>query len=91
MDLYVQVGSDIIIYEAKKDKTSVQDVYQLEMYWDGLLLDGVQPSKGILISATHPDSVRELISISNQKLDVNGKKYNFELKTWKEEGIQYPL
>lgn len=91
MDLYVQVGSDIVIYEAKKDKTSVQDVYQLEMYWDGLLLDGVQPSKGILISATHPDSVRELISISNQKLDVNGKKYNFELKTWKEEGIQYPL
>jgi hypothetical protein len=91
MDLYVQVGSDIVIYEAKKDKTGVQDVYQLEMYWDGLLLDGVQPSKGVLISSTHPDSVRELIAISNQKLDVNGKKYNFELKTWKEEGIQYPL
>lgn len=90
IDLYVHMGSDLIIYEAKKDKTGVQDVYQLEMYWDGLNLDGIQPSKGILIASSHPNSVVELVQIINQKSDFNGKKYNFELKTWKDEGIEYP-
>jgi hypothetical protein len=90
IDLYVHMGSDLIIYEAKKDKTGVQDVYQLEMYWDGLIVDGIQPSKGILIASGHPNSVVELVQIINQKSDPNGKNYNFELKTWKDEGIEYP-
>jgi hypothetical protein len=60
------------------------------MYWDGLTLDGIQPSKGILIASSHPNSVVELTQIINQKTDFNGKKYNFELKTWKDEGIEYP-
>jgi hypothetical protein len=90
VDLYLQIGGDVILYEAKKDKTGVQDVYQLEMYWDGFVLDGIEPTKGILIASHHPDSVKELVSYLNQKHDFNGKKYNFELKTWKEEGVDYP-
>jgi len=86
----LQIGGDVILYEAKKDKTGVQDVYQLEMYWDGFVLDGIEPTKGILIASHHPDSVKELVSYLNQKHDFNGKKYNFELKTWKEEGVDYP-
>ena len=43
-----------------------------------------------LISAEHPDSVKDIISVLNTMHDANGDNYCFELKTWKEEGIDYP-
>lgn len=49
--------------------------------------DGITPSKGILLAATHPDSVKELILIVNEMYDAQGNKYNFETKTWQQEGI----
>lgn len=57
------------------------------MYWDGLVYDGVTPNKGILLAATHPNSVKELITIVNNMCDANGNQYNFETKTWDEVGI----
>lgn len=54
------------------------------MYWDGLVYDRVTPSKGILLANTHPDSVKELISIVNEMYDAQGNKYNFETKIWQE-------
>ena len=90
IDLYINHSNQVIIYEGKKDKTTIKDIYQLKMYWDGCVLDGIQPTKGILISASHPDSVVELVKLVNQLLDFNGKNYNFEIKTWKDEGVPYP-
>ena len=90
IDLYVAVGSNITLYEGKKDKTTVKDLYQLMMYWDGCVYDGKKPTQGILISAEHPKSVKDILAVLNTMQDANGDTYNFVLKTWKEEGIQYP-
>ena len=55
-----------------------------------VFMTGKKPTKGILISAEHPDSVKDIISVLNSMYDANGDNYCFELKTWKEEGIDYP-
>lgn len=90
IDLYLHHGSDLILYEGKKDKTSVKDVYQLKMYWDGCVLDGMTPTQGILISAEHPQSVEQLIAHINQMHDLRGNTYSFLTKTWRDEGVSYP-
>ena len=35
-----------VLYELKAGKGEPLDLYQLRMYWDGLILDGVQPTQG---------------------------------------------
>ena len=91
MDLYIADGTDLFIYEGKKDKTTVKDVYQLLMYWDGCVYDGKHPTEAILISAYHPDAVARIVDVINTMTDSNNNNYNITLKTWKEEGIQYPV
>lgn len=90
IDLYIHYQNSVIIYEGKRDQTSVQDVYQLKMYWDGAVLDGIQPTEGILIATKHPDSVKKLVVLVNELKDFNNKNYNFITKTWIEEGVTYP-
>ena len=87
VDLYYKNSYGVTIYEGKKDTTTSKDVYQLRMYWDGLVYDGITPTKGILLATSHPDSVKELMSIVNGMCDAKGNKYNFETKTWQQEGI----
>lgn len=91
IDLYISANGVVTVYEGKKDKTTPKDVYQLLMYWDGLVFDGIQPSRGILISAEHPDSVKQIVQAVNQRRDAKGNLYNVELKTWKDEGLSYPF
>lgn len=90
IDLYLNQNGKVTIYEGKKDKTTPKDVYQLMMYWDGLIYDGINPKNGILLASEHPNSVKEIIKLVNTRVDDNGDYYNFSLKTWKEEGIDYP-
>jgi hypothetical protein len=80
----------LTIYEGKKLKTSPQDVYQLRMYWDGCIIDNHNPVEGILIGSEHPDSVYSLVATVNSMTDANGNNYNFTIKTWRDEGIDYP-
>lgn len=60
------------------------------MYWDGCVLDALQPTKGILIASSHPEPVAALIQLVNKMTDLNGNPYDFEMKTWKDEGVKYP-
>lgn len=90
IDLYVSSPAGVVIYEGKKDKTSVQDVYQLRMYWDGCIIDGITPDKAILIASEHPKSVQDLIVYINKMKDSDGNFYKFESKNWIDEGITYP-
>ncbi len=90
IDLYISTGEELIIYEGKKDKTTVKDLYQLLMYWDGCVYDGKKPTKAILIAAEHTQSVKDVLRVINQMTDSNNSNYKFELKTWKDEGINYP-
>ena len=90
IDLYQKTSDGLVIYEGKKDFTSVQDLYQLKMYWDGCIIDGLKPDTGVLIASTHPQSVKDLIKYMNQMTDSSGNNYHLILKTWREEGIDYP-
>lgn len=90
VDLYYFDGYDVVIYEAKKGVANVQNFYQLLMYWDGLVSDETQPTEGILIASDFSPGVAGILSYFNEKLDANGNQYNFSLKTWKEEGIDFP-
>ena len=90
IDLYEKTHAGLTIYEGKKDFTSVQDLYQLKMYWDGCVIDGLKPDNGILIASRHPQSVKELLKFINMMTDANGNNYNFKLKVWNDEGIEYP-
>ncbi|MCR4923144.1 MAG: hypothetical protein K5931_03965 [Lachnospiraceae bacterium] len=87
IDLYEKTTTGITIYEGKKEVTTSKDVYQLRMYWDGLVYDGITPTKGILVASNNPDSVKALIQIVNTMQDASGNNYVFETKTWEELGI----
>jgi hypothetical protein len=60
------------------------------MYWDGCVIDGIQPNQAILIASSHPQTVKDLLKYINQMKDSSGSNYNFQLKEWKDEGIDYP-
>ena len=87
IDLYAKTMGEVTIYEGKKDSTTSKDVYQLRMYWDGLVYDGVTPDKGVLVADSHPDSVAELIQVVNSMRDQNGVFYNLSLTTWENLGL----
>ena len=84
IDLYEYSNGEILIYEGKKDKTTIQDVYQLRMYWDGLVYDGLAPHKGILVATEHPQSVKDMIKVVNDMKDMMNNCYKFECTTWDE-------
>jgi Predicted nuclease of the RecB family len=90
VDLYVFDGQEVIIYEAKKDDADIQCIYQLRMYWDGCICDGIKPDRGILIASHFSNGVKKVIEQLNDLKDSEGNNYNIAIKTWKEEGIQYP-
>ncbi len=89
-DLYLAYGKQLHLYEGKKDSTTVKDVYQLRMYWDGAIQDGLIPTRGILIASEHPKSVLEVLALTNTLRDAAGDLYVFQAKTWRDEGIQFP-
>ncbi len=89
-DLYVFDGSQVVLYEAKKDKATIQDLYQLRMYWDGAVIDGINPVEGILLASEFSNGIDAIIAMLNATKDANGNKYNFSKKLWTEEGIAYP-
>lgn len=91
IDLYYVDHDDITIYEGKRKKTEPKDVYQLLMYWDGLVADGKKPKTGVLIASEHPESVLDLIAQINKTTDANGCEYNLITKVWSDEGIEYPV
>lgn len=96
IDMYVSVGGKVWIYEGKKDKTKVLDVYQLIMYWDGYVYDnnknGKSPTEAILLASDHPEAVRRVVEeINRERRDALGNQYKITLKTWKDESIEWPL
>jgi hypothetical protein len=89
-DLYVYDGSDVVIYEAKKESASIKEVYQLVMYWDGLVSDGIDPAEGILVAVSFPEAVKKVLEYFNGRQDANGNPYILSARTWREEGVLYP-
>lgn len=90
VDLYVFDGKDVVLYEAKKDTADMQNVYQLLMYWDGAVEDGINPAEGILLASDFSPGVDTVLEMLNSRTDRRGCKYNFSKKTWRDEGVPYP-
>jgi Histidine kinase-, DNA gyrase B-, and HSP90-like ATPase len=90
VDLYVFDGTQVVLYEAKKDKATIQDLYQLRMYWDGAVVDGINPTEGILLASDFSNGVDAVMSNLNATKDANGNNYHFSKKRWNEEGVTYP-
>jgi len=81
--------NDITIYELKIGAAKPIDLYQLKMYWDGLVLNGEFPKEAWLISESLDTRIQEMASKMNTLAipDSNSHSYNFILKTLKEVGL----
>ena len=81
------------IYELKARKAEPKNLYQLRMYWDGLVLEGIQPTRGILLANGYSDSLQEMVRILNTLPTPNfpdgrpSAPYNFSLATHKEKQL----
>lgn len=82
-----------VLYELKAGKGEPLDLYQLRMYWDGLILDGVQPTQGVLLAAEfseHLDAMLPLLNAQPTPPFPNGTPsapYNFSLATHEEKQL----
>ncbi len=83
IDLYLkEKNGDITIHEFKAKTATPIDVYQLLMYWDGVVKDeNKSPICGILVANKIPGSVRNIISDANKRNDALGNAYYIESKT----------
>jgi hypothetical protein len=79
--------STVDVYEVKAGTASPQDVYQLLMYWDGLVKDGKDVALGRLVASSIPPSVTNVISYLNGRKDTRNRNYNLETKTLVDLGI----
>lgn len=87
VDLFTCQNNKVTIYEGKVKKTKAVDVYQLKMYWDGCIQDGVPAEEGVLIGECHSAETINLIQYINRMTGPDGRRYNFRATTWKDEGI----
>ena len=87
IDLFTCQNNKVTIYEGKVKKTKAIDVYQLKMYWDGCIEDGVPAEEGVLIGGSHSAEALTLIQYVNRMTGPDGRRYNFRTTTWKDEGI----
>lgn len=80
-------GGPIYIYEVKKGKAAPINLYQLLMYWDGLVSIGKKPTCGYLVSSDRSTGVSTLLDVLKDRKDNNGNKYDLILDGWANHGI----
>ncbi len=81
-------GTWLHVYEIKDDIAAPQDVYQLIMYWDGLVDSGKSPTIGRLVAESAPDSVITLLKHWNNRTDLKGNPYKVEFKSIADLGVR---
>lgn len=81
IDVYRKIrNKDIIIYEIKVGTGSPLDLYQLKMYWDGLVLNGEQPKEGVLLVEDFHTNLEEMSNRMNElSSPKDSKPYNFKI------------
>lgn len=80
-------NKEVHIYEVKKRRLaapSPMDVYQLVMYWDGLVEGGYWPKLGTLLAMQKSEKVDRLIKYWNTRKDKKGRRYNLVVFTFLE-------
>jgi hypothetical protein len=84
--------NDITIYELKIGAAKPIDLYQLKMYWDGLVLNGDFPKEAWLICESYDTRIAEMATKMNSLIvpDSKSHTYNFILKSLVEVGLIKP-
>ncbi|MDC0502371.1 ATP-binding protein [Euryarchaeota archaeon] len=81
MDCIVkQNNGHITVYELKVKKVGTLDLYQLKMYWDGLVDQGDTPTTGVLAGHEFIPQIDQMITKINSMEDEQGNNYNIEKK-----------
>jgi hypothetical protein len=88
----------IIIYELKAGTGSPLHLYQLKMYWDGLVIQGEQPKEAILLVDDFATNLEEMANLINQQPPPNLPKatgsptqsnpYNFKLEKHRDRNLE---
>ena len=85
--------NSVIIYELKIGSAAPLNLYQLKMYWDGLLLEGIQPDEAILLVESYSDLIEDMANRMNAITPPcmadgsKSKPYNFILTTHQSVGL----
>lgn len=89
IDMYHKMADGSMqIYEVKPDTAEPLDVYQLLMYWDGIVKDEKKsPTLARLVAKDITDSVKNMITEINKRKDGINNQYKFESKKIDEFGI----
>lgn len=90
----VAPDNSIILYELKVGSAAPIHLYQLKMYWDGLILEGKQPDEAILLVEDYTLGIEEMANKMNNLTPpffVDGKQskaYNFKLTKHSDIGLK---
>ncbi|MDT5271148.1 MAG: hypothetical protein QOH49_3334 [Acidobacteriota bacterium] len=78
-----------IIYELKVGKGAPEHLYQLKMYWDGLVLSGRHfPKEAILLVEDFNTTLEEMANMMNKlPPPETSKPYNFKIEKLKDKGL----
>lgn len=89
IDVYRKTpDGSIIIYELKVGSGSPLHLYQLKMYWDGLVVSGEQPREGVLLVEDFNNALEEMVNLMNEITPPKGSKpYNFKIEKLKDKGL----
>lgn len=82
--------NSIILYELKVGSAAPIHLYQLKMYWDGLIIQGEQPDEAILLVEDYNSNIEEMANKMNgltppqMPNGTQSKAYNFKLTKYSE-------
>jgi hypothetical protein len=95
IDIYqIKSSGEKNIYQIKSGIGSPMDLYQLKMYWDGLLISGIQPDLGTLVVEKFDANLERMAEDINTQYtpmaprnSLEVKPYNFKVRTHNELGL----
>ncbi|MEE9248819.1 MAG: ATP-binding protein [Dehalococcoidia bacterium] len=89
IDVYRKTSDGtVLIYELKVGSASPLNLYQLKMYWDGLVLAGEQPKEAVLLVEDFSNAIEEMANLMNTlPTPKKTKPYNFILEKHKDKGL----
>ena len=79
----------VTIYELKVGSAAPLHLYQLKMYWDGLVLGGEEPQEAILLAEDFSTTMEEMANQMNtlEPPTSGGKPYNFMIERHRDKGL----
>lgn len=89
IDVYRKIkSSEVIIYELKVGSAQPIHVYQIKMYWDGLILEDEKIKEAVLLVEDYSDLIQEMIGkINTQLKDPSGNEYNIKIEKYSDKGL----